>query len=388
MEKFIKRVSVLMTLILTVTFSLIGYLDASLPTQYYLSGDGAPIISCGVNISCEAESTDSSDSEVTLKLFGIIPIKEASIERTDAPILIAGGTPIGVKMITDGIIVIDTNEVTNGLSPCEKAGIKAGDCITHANGEKLTSSSQFANIIMSSRGSPIDLEIIRDGKTVRTTLKAIYSEEDGAYKAGLWIRDSSAGIGTLTFIDPETGTFGALGHPITDFDTKQIMPLASGEIVDVTITGYERGLPDCCGELYGAFTSSVAKGSITKNTERGIFGKTSIRTSQYTALPIAFKSEVKTGKASILTTIDGTEPKEYDVEIEKITLSTAAGTKNMIIKITDEELLNATGGIVQGMSGSPIIQDGRLVGAITHVFLSDPTRGYGIFIENMLEAAE
>lgn len=383
MNKFFKRLSVFTALLLILTFTLVGYLDATLPSFYYLSSDNGLAIACDVNISCE--ENPECDTEVTLKLFGVIPIKEASVERTNAPTLLVGGTPIGIKMLTEGVVVISTSEV-GSTSPAEIAGIKSGDCIKSADGVTLTSAAQFANIIMDSRGTPIELEVKRDGKTLALTLEAVYSQSDGAYKAGLLIRDSSAGIGTLTFIDPETGMFAALGHPITDFDTKQTLPLGSGEIVDVTITGYQRGISGCCGELYGSFTSNIARGSITKNTEQGIFGQMYYQSGNYRALPMAFKSEVKTGDATILTTIDGNEPKEYEIEIEKLTLSTTAGTKNMVIKVTDKELLDKTGGIIQGMSGSPIIQDGKLIGAVTHVFLSDPTRGYGIFIENMLDA--
>lgn len=383
MKKLFKRLSTVTGVIVAMTFSLLGYLDATLPNEYYLSSDNGLAISCSVNVSCE--ENPENDSEVTLKLFGIIPIKDASIERTDSPTLLVGGTPIGIKMLTDGVVVVSTSEVTDGISPAEDAGIRSGDCIKKANGETITSATQFADIITASRGAPINLTVERDSKSLTLTLKAVYSQTDGEYKAGLLIRDSSAGIGTLTFIDPQTGQFGALGHPITDFDTKQVMPLASGEIVDVTVTSYQRGISGCCGELYGSFTSNIARGSITQNTDRGIFGQMYYQGGNYPAMPTAFKNEVKTGSATILTTIEGDTPKEYDIEIEKITLSTAAGTKNMVIKVTDQELLGKTGGIIQGMSGSPIIQDGKLVGAITHVFLSDPTRGYGIFIENMLE---
>lgn len=370
MEKFIKRTACLLGAVLIAAMALVGYLDATLPTSYYVSGEDMPIISCGVSVSCEAASSQEesgSSSQVVLKLFGVIPIKNASVSKSDAPLLIPGGTPVGIKLLTDGVVVVRMSEVTEGVCPCEEAGLKVGDCITEANGEKVTSSSQFADMIMNSRGEEICLTVERNGKELDIDLSPIYSETDGTYKAGLWIRDSSAGVGTLTFIDPETGSFGALGHPISDFDTGKLMPLGSGEIVDATITGYERGLIGSPGELYGTFVSGLAAGTITKNCERGIFGTVNYTKTHAAAIPIAFKSEVETGSASILTTIEGSKPKEYSIEIEKITLSTAAGTKNMIIKITDPELLAATGGIVQGMSGSPIIQNGKLVGAVTHV---------------------
>ncbi|MBQ8395804.1 MAG: SpoIVB peptidase [Oscillospiraceae bacterium] len=388
MERFFKRTACLLGAVLIAAMSLVGYLDATLPASYYVSGDDMPIISCGINVSCEAKPRQEDSNQVVLKLFGVIPIKDASVEKSDAPLLIPGGSPVGIKLLTDGVVVVKMTEVSEGICPCKEAGLKIGDCITEANGTDVTSSAQLADIIMNSRGKSIDLTIERNGKELDVTLNAVYSETDGTYKAGLWIRDSSAGVGTLTFINPKTGAFGALGHPISDFDTGKLMPLGSGEIVDATVTGYERGLEGLPGELYGTFVSGLAMGTITKNCERGIYGNVNYTKTHTAAIPIAFKSEVETGKASILTTIEGSKPREYEIEIEKITLSTAAGTKNMVIKITDPELLKTTGGIVQGMSGSPILQNGKLVGAVTHVFVSDPTRGYGIFIENMLEEAE
>ena len=241
---------------------------------------------------------------------------------------------------------------------------------------------------MNSHGEPITMTVRRDGKEFDTAVTPIFSEGEGTFKAGLWIKDSSAGVGTMTFIDPESGTFGALGHPISDADTQSILPLGSGEIVDVTITGCDKGSEGCPGELFGTFLSGLAAGNIMKNCEQGIFGRINYTNGCVSAMPIAFRTEVETGPATILTTVSGSAPEEYSVSIEKLSLSDSARTKNLVIKVTDPRLLSLTGGIVQGMSGSPIIQNGKIVGAVTHVFVSDPTMGYGIFIENMLEACE
>ena len=197
------------------------------------------------------------------------------------------------------------------------------------------------------------------------------------------MRDSSAGIGTITYYDPQTAQFGGLGHPICDVDTGEIMPLLSGQVVKVVINDVVKGTSGDPGELKGSFASSKDSGTITSNDETGVFGTLYSNPSQNAALPVALKQEITEGAAKIYTTVSGTTPQEYDIEIEKIDISDTGKTKNMIIKVTDPNLLEKTGGIVQGMSGSPIIQNGKLVGAVTHVLVNDPQRGYGIFIENM-----
>ncbi|MDF2567582.1 MAG: stage sporulation protein, partial [Oscillospiraceae bacterium] len=206
---------------------------------------------------------------------------------------------------------------------------------------------------------------------------------DNTFKIGLWVRDSSAGIGTVTFYNPENSVFGGLGHAVCDVDTGQVMPIMSGEVVDVNINGVTRGSSGSPGELKGSFSSNKDSGSIAVNNETGVFGVLYQNPSNHSAIPIAMKQEVKTGKATIFTTVSGNTPQEYKINIEKVNLNDNSMTKNMVIKITDPELLQKTGGIVQGMSGSPIMQNGVLVGAVTHVFINDPTKGYGIFIENM-----
>ncbi len=399
MKRLTRGIAAAFLIISLSLMGVVGYYDAVLPDTYYLSDGVTATIDCLFDITIESGetviaastrdsvtgSTEETDAEI--KLFGVIPVKSAKIVRTDAKMLIPGGSPVGVKLLTDGVMVVRTAEVTDGVSPASEAGICSGDNIISANGEEIGSSARLSEIIESSEGEPITFEIMRNGRSFETTVTPVYSENDGVYKAGLWIRDSTAGVGTLTFIDPETGIFGALGHPISDSDTLTTLPLGSGEIVDVVITGYDKGTRGCPGELYGTFVSGLASGTIELNCEQGIFG-TMTYPSRQEAIPIAYKAEVRAGAATILTTIDGSTPQEFGIEIERVTLSPTAKSKNIVIRVTDPELLELTGGIVQGMSGSPIIQDGKLVGAVTHVFVSDPTRGYGIFIENMLEATE
>lgn len=392
MNRFFKRMAGALAALSLTIMSFVGYYSETLPDSFYITGDGSPNIGLFLELSppaygsVEAVSGEGANEQAVIKLFGWIPVKEAQVKRTDAPLLIPGGAPIGIKLLTDGVVVVSTQNVAGDESPASDAGIKAGDCILTANGEALTSSNRLAEIITGSRGEEIFMTVRRDGKEFSAQVTPRFSEAEGTYKAGLWIKDSSAGVGTLTYIDPETGSFGALGHPISDAETKKILPLGSGEIVDVTITGCDKGSSGSPGELFGTFLSGLAAGNIRRNCEQGIFGGLTYIGSCREALPIAFKTEVEEGPASIMTTVDGSTPKEYSVEIERISLNETLETKNMVIKVTDPELLSLTGGIVQGMSGSPIIQNGKIVGAITHVFISDPTMGYGIFIENMLKA--
>ena len=394
MNRFTKRFAAAAAAFCLIIFSTVGYFGETLPDSFYVSGDGFPsvghILSVVPEVSDGVRQVDAAvtDAETaTVTLFGLIPIKQTTIKHTDAPLLVPGGMPVGIKLLTDGVVVVSTQSVTGGVNPAEEAGIKAGDVILSACGETLSSSNRFAEIIRASGGSEISLTVRRDGREFNTSLTPAFSDAEGTYKAGLWIKDSSAGVGTMTYTDPESGCFGALGHPISDSETKKILPLGSGEIVDVTVTGCDKGAPGRPGELFGTFLSGLAAGTILKNCEQGIFGRLNYVGTRAKAVPIAFKTEVETGEATILATVDGSTPREYDAVIEKISLGDSSPTKNLVIRVTDPELLRQTGGIVQGMSGSPILQNGKLVGAVTHVFVSDPTMGYGIFIENMLEAS-
>ncbi len=395
MNSFFKRAACFFAALSMAIMSAVGYYGQNLPDSFYVSGEGLPSLGIILKMT-EPESGDEAApagsfsgtaESATVSLLGVIPVKRAEIIRTEAPVLIPGGTPVGIKLLTEGVVVVSTQDVAGGISPAEEAGIRAGDCIVSANGEDLASSNRLADIIMSSHGDEISLRVRRDGREFSTELIPRFSDAEGTYKAGLWIKDSSAGVGTMTYIDPKTGCFGALGHPISDSETKKILPLGSGEIVDVTITGCDKGSAGCPGELFGTFLSGLAAGNIKRNCEQGIFGTLNYIGSRREALPIAFKTEVEPGAAKMLTTIEGNTPQEYDIVIEKLSLAEGSDTKNLIVRVTDRRLLESTGGIVQGMSGSPIIQNGKIVGAVTHVFVSDPTMGYGIFIENMLKAA-
>lgn len=301
--------------------------------------------------------------------------------------LIPCGTPFGIKMLTDGVVVTDFGYVNGSVSqtsPAEVAGVKIGDVITAVNGVSVYTSEELTAAVQENP-EECCIELTRSGRELEITAVPVISTEDGTYKIGLWTRDSCAGIGTMTFYDPETGVFGGLGHAVSDASTGQRLPLLEGEITAVTITNVLKGSSGTPGELCGAFVSDSKTGTIEINSEYGVFGH-SAAPILGEPLEVANSSEIKQGKASIYTTISGMSPKEYEIEIVKIDRGSSAAVRNMTIRVTDKELLKQTGGIVQGMSGSPIIQNGKLVGAVTHVLVNDSTMGYGVFIENMVGA--
>ncbi len=329
--------------------------------------------------------------DATVKLFGLIPVKEVTVNILPEMQLVPGGKSVGIKMFTKGLICVGSQSIKgeNGANYniAKALNIKESDMIMKANGIDLHTIEQFSKIIEESKGSPIVLAIESEGK--ETTKSATPIKTKDGYKLGLWVRDSTAGIGTITFLDKTSGTFAALGHPITDVDTGALMPIDKGTITNAQISGIEKGSKGSPGELYGVFGANDC-GIILKNTTRGIYGRV-ISDSQLSynndTIPVASSQQIKTGKAQIYANVDDNKIEKYDVEISKL-MRYAPDSKNMIIKITDPKLLSKTGGIVQGMSGSPIIQNGKLIGAVTHVFVNDPTRGYGIFIENMLAERE
>ncbi len=297
------------------------------------------------------------------------------------------GTPFGIKMLTDGVVITDFGAVNGRLSqqsPAEAAGLRKGDIVKTVNGVGITDSISVTEAVQLSPECTI--EVLRGGKEMSFSAEALISDSDGQYKLGMWTKDSAAGIGTMTWYDPETGTFAGLGHAVSEQSSGVMMPLLSGEITAVTITDIIKGSDGMPGELCGAFISSIETGKLTLNSEFGIFGISGNSPILAEPVEIARRSEVKAGKAAIYVTTSGMMPEEYEIEIVSLDRASTSPVKNMTIKITDKRLLSRTGGIVQGMSGSPILQNGRLVGAVTHVLVSDPAMGYAVFAENMENA--
>jgi len=326
-------------------------------------------------------------SSLTVRFMGLIPVKTIPVSVEEERILIPGGLPVGVAIRTQGVLVVGASDLGGStVSPAREAGLLPGDLIREVDGEIVTSSRHLSSLIESDE--MVILTVARDDQILSVPITPAEDPRDGEYRLGVWVRDSTAGVGTLSFYDPATGRYGALGHAITDVDTGLILDVQNGEIVESSISEIHKGEAGSPGELVGRFSSgSRALGSIDANGESGIFGTVyePLANPLYPdGLPIASADSVRMGAAQLLTTLDNTGMHAYDCEIVRI--SRTSGRRSMVLQITDPVLLEKTGGIVQGMSGSPIIQDGKLVGAVTHVLVNDPTRGYGIFIENMLDA--
>ncbi len=319
--------------------------------------------------------------------------KSTRVKRNKNMKIFPGGQPIGVKLSTEGVLVVGISEIKNekGLnsSPAVLAGINIGDTILRINNEKIIDAYDLAEKIDNLEGQSVEIKIERNNKSFTKKIQPIKSNKDSKFKIGLWVRDSTSGVGTLTFYDEKNGVYGALGHPITDIDTGTILNVGKGSIYSSTIIDCKKGEKGNPGELRGIFLEDEVLGSVNKNTNCGIYGyfNKKLNTSTIKPLQIGFKEEIVEGPAKILTTIAGNEPKYYDIEIQKLLNQDEPGSKSMIIKVTDEDLLKKTGGIVQGMSGSPIIQNEKIVGAVTHVLINKPDVGYGIYIEWMITEA-
>ncbi len=306
--------------------------------------------------------------------------------------LYPGGHIVGIKLRTNGPLIVGFSDIENDLqkpySPSKDGGLNVGDIILSINDIEINSSELLSETLNSLDADELDIKVERDEKIIVKKIHPIKSV-DGKNKIGLWVRDSTAGIGTVTFIDPVTGIYGALGHPITDVDTGDIIKISKGNIVSSSIVNVKRGEKGNPGELKGVFINDdINLGSVEQNTKFGIFGKYSLENIYTEKLKIALKDEIQEGPAQIISTVDNGEPKLYDVVIEKLLQQDNPSSKSMIIKVVDEDLLKKTGGIVQGMSGSPIIQNNKIVGAVTHVLVNKPDTGYGIYIEWMLKESK
>ncbi len=303
--------------------------------------------------------------------------------------LIPLGRTTGIKLYSRGTMLVGFSDLDCcGYSPAEKAGLQEGDIILALNGSEIGSNEALVSALKEADYPTLTLTVLRDDTTREMRVRAVYDEALGYYRIGAWIRDSIAGIGTITFVDPDTGAFGALGHGICDTDTGDLMLLDSGSVMESIVTDVIPGKSGTPGQLTGQFNLKEDQGILVKNTDAGIFGKLDNRRlyENQQALPLAEADEIKTGDAYILSNVDGITTERYEIRIVKV-FRDKDNRRDMLIEVTDPDLLQATGGIVQGMSGSPIVQNGKLVGAVTHVLVNDPTRGYGIFIENMLDAA-
>ncbi len=371
----------------------------------YVRGDRDDVILFnGVAVSKESsrvrapinlEALALGQVKLEFSLFGRIPLRRITVNVLPEISLVPGGHSIGIKLYSQGVSVVGFYYFEAGgrsISPAREAGVRIGDTLLKINGEAADDVHRAAQLLEKAGGAPVTLLISRDGKETAITLRPLYAPSDSGYRIGLYIRDSAAGVGTLSFYDPSTGRYGALGHIIMDSDTNKPINLSEGTIVKasiVSVKAAQRGQP---GEKTGVFMEHNGfHGNIQKNTPYGIFGKIQdfppAQTPYPNPLPMALATQVETGPAEMLTVINGEVIGRYKVEIERIAHQTRPSDKGIIVRVVDEELLGSCGGIVQGMSGSPIIQNGKLAGAITHVFVNDPTRGYAIFMEWMYQEA-
>lgn len=328
-----------------------------------------------------------------MRIFGFIPVKTVEINVVANRKVAACGNTVGVRININGILVIGISDVEdingNKSTPAKQSGIRPGDLITRVNQVEMGDIEDLTSQIEKSNGQKLKITYKHGDILNNAEIKPVMSAEDNKYHLGLWVRDSTAGIGTLTFYDPETKCFGALGHGITDLDTGSLITVKNGDVLESNILAIKRGKQGNPGELKGVFVDDGNKlGDISSNCEYGIYGVLNGETLSRIPnrmYPVALRNQVREGPATILSNIEGNNVGEYGIEIQKVSRQRLNSAKGMVIKVTDKKLLNLSGGIVQGMSGSPIIQDGRIIGAVTHVLVNDPTRGYGIFIEKMIQ---
>ena len=317
--------------------------------------------------------------------------KTDAVVRPESKKLIPLGHTTGIKLFSEGAMVVGfaSPEGEKGKSPAEKAGLKLGDIIIEVEGNPISSNETLAQAVSGAQKKTLAVTAKRQDAVLDFSVSPQLDSASGQYKIGAWVRDSLAGIGTITYVDPENGAFGALGHGVCDQDTGELMPIGGGSVMGSQVVGVKKGECGTPGELTGEYELQRDQGILYQNSNNGIYGQlTDSRVYQQgQALETAEKSEIETGPAQILANVEGDAVKSYDIEIVKIYADEDGSNRDMMVRVVDKNLLNTTGGIVQGMSGSPIIQNGKLIGAVTHVLVNDPQRGYGIGIQRMLETA-
>lgn len=397
LKKIIRITDVCIAYLLVVIFAFVGFGRYSLPNN--ISAYSSKEIK--YNYVYSVSRTDDavvdyqnnqrvSTSECEIRLFGVIPVKTATLQQINRKTVAVSGESFGIKLYTDGVIIVGTRDVEAAdgkCNPASQAGLEKGDIIVSINNVKMLSSEQVEEVFNDNNGKPYEVKVKRNGNYKTFVLMPVFSPSEQKYKVGIWVRDSTAGIGTITFYNPSNNSIAALGHPITDVDTNEIMPILNGEAVRADVTKLYKSTNGEAGSLCCDFTNDVI-GTLTLNSQYGIYGKYTGLTADYPVYEVAPAQEVERGEAQVLCTLDASGPQLYSVEITRVSYRTNNGEKNLVIKVTDESLIEKTGGIVQGMSGSPIIQNGKLVGALTHVIVDNPEKGYGIFAEKMVEQSD
>lgn len=388
--KFIRIFDILMAIVCIAVMCTVAagqYMMPESVVQY--QGDGRKLSSLfSYSDDSKTRSVDyqTVSSKETVKLLGVVPVKEINVTYKEAPEVYVSGEVFGIKLYTDGVIVVGTQSVmldNKKVNPAEDSGIRVGDIIVSVNNVDVFSSDDVSSLLNDNNGKPYKIKIKRDGRYKNFVLTPVYSDKEGCYKAGMWVRDSTAGIGTITFYNKNNATFALLGHPINDVDTKEIMPMLEGEAVGASVRSVQKASSGTTGSLVCDFNESII-GKLLVNTQCGVYGAYSSVSSLARPYPVASCQEINKGFAQIISTVDSGNPRAYTINISKISYN-GNGERDIVFKVADKDLIKKTGGIVQGMSGSPIIQNGKIIGAVTHVIVDNPEKGYGIFAQTMVE---
>ncbi len=338
-----------------------------------------------------SDDNDFDEYIINYKLFNLFNIKKLKVNVLEPDRYFAGGETLGFSLQSNGVILIGGNYILskNGIErPFENSGLKTGDIITHINGIEVNNVDDIAQVLSTCNGEKVKLSVKRNGELSEIFIEPALDRITNTYKLGLWIKEDAVGIGTLTFVNATTKRFGSLGHSINDSETNECIDVSGGNIYESKILGIKKGKSGKAGELIGTFSRENVIGSVDKNCEYGVYGFVDDVENfivDKTSIDIGGRLSAKPGKAQILSCLDGETIETYDIEIIKTNFQSSCNEKSMVIRVTDKDLIEKTGGIVQGMSGSPIIQDGKLIGAVTHVFVNDATKGFGIYIDWMLE---
>ena len=338
-------------------------------------------------VSTINQSYEVGKVDLSLKLFDLFSVKNISVNVIPKTTVVPVGSAIGMKLYTDGVLVVGMSEI-EGKRPYENSGIQEGDRIIQIDQNEIDSTEDLIDVVNNSKGNSVSIQYVHNEETITTSITPV-KNQDNEYKLGLWVRDAAAGVGTLTFYEPDSKMFASLGHGILDVDTSSLIKIENGELVTTNILSITKGKKGEPGEIRGTIETGIDIGDISKNTSFGVFGilnkPSYISVSQEDEMEVALRNEIKTGKAEIICELENGKREHYDIEIQKVFVNNNQDNKSMLIKVTDKKLLDKTGGIIQGMSGAPIIQNGKFIGAVTHVLVNDPSLGYGVFADMMLK---
>lgn len=351
------------------------------------SSDTANIVTASSNLS-NSITQNTGKVDLELDLFNLFPVKDVTVNVIPKTKVVPLGKAIGMRLYTEGVLVVGMSEI-EGKKPYENSGIETGDKIVEVNNVEIKSTDELIQCVNSANGSSVEVKYINNKNEEEVANITPAKTAENEYKLGLWVRDAAAGVGTVTFYEPQTGEFGALGHGINDVDTYELIDIANGEIVTTNIIDIVKGEKGSPGEIRGIIEGERTIGNVSKNTSFGVYGNmldtTSLNINKESELEVANRSEIKLGKAEIMCELENGKVEKYEIEIQKIFLDNNSDNKSMLIKVTDEELIEKTGGIIQGMSGAPVIQNGKFIGAVTHVLVNDPQMGYAIFGDLMIK---